>query len=244
MRSCFIAPLLLAAFAAVPATAQVEGRWQMASINGNALPTAMPSEDGPLITRGSFAFGPDGRFSISISADTKNKGRATQGMAGTYTTRGDTLTLTGEVGWSSVNDLRWVRRGDTLQLYAEDEEVYHLVREPEAARGESWTPGTWHAAQLNGRELPAPWLDDPDITITHMVVTLTAAGRLNLRMRGVVQGETIEEESSAPYSVTGDKLAFLDEGDGTVEDEFVWTLGDGTLRLVDENGHVYTFVRP
>jgi hypothetical protein len=257
MRFLTAAALLLAMLAAVPAAAQVEGRWRMISINGDALPAESVSGDGAVVRHALFSFGPDGRLSVTIQTDTENKGQATQSMTGTYTTRGDTLTLTGEAGSTSVTDLRWVRQGDTLQLYVENENAFRLVREPDAQfdaqaaagdgehvqSGEPWTPGTWNAVQVNGRHLPAPWPRSPEMTVTGMTFTFTADGQATVRILGVERGEQIDEESTARYRVDGDRLTILEESGG-VDEAFTWTLQNGTLRMVDARGDVYTLAHP
>lgn len=245
MRFRPLAALLLplAVLAATPAAAQLEGRWQVIDINGQALPAESPSEEGTIVQDGAFSFGPDGRFSVSLRADTDNQGPATQRMAGTYATRGDTLTLTSEEGSTSVTDFRWIRRGDTLQLYAEHGNVYRLARAPEAASGEAWTPGTWHAVELNGRAMPAPWPFHPDVTMTQVTFTFTANGRATVLLRGRGDDGDTDDEDTARYRIEGDKLIILDEDDGSVQEEFVWTLRDGRLRLTDDRGNVYTFTR-
>jgi hypothetical protein len=117
--------------------------------------------------------------------------------------------------------------------------VYALAREAVVA-SDPWTPGTWNAVQLNGRELPAPWTHISEITATEVTYAFGEDGRVTTRIRSTYQGRERTDHNSAPYHVAGDRLTFRD-GAGEVAEAFVWTLRDEKLRLVDLYGHVYLF---
>jgi hypothetical protein len=241
MRSRFAAPLLLlAALAAVPAAAQVEGRYQLVGINGHALPAPSPTEDGVTVTRAAFWFERDGRASVGITASASD-GPAAQRTAGAYVADGDSLRLTTDDGDGPVT-YGWARQGDTLRLYDEQQNVYVLLREP-AVASDPWTPGTWNAVQVNGQALPTPWPHIPDVTVTDMTFTFGGDGQATIRRRATRGGEAKDEAVTAAYEVRDDRLVFLD-GRGGVDEAFAWTLQDGTLRLMDQYGHVYTLTRP
>ncbi|HEX6042446.1 lipocalin family protein, partial [Longimicrobium sp.] len=129
MRTLAAAPLLLlATLAARPAAAQVEGRYQVVSINDHALPAPYPGEPGIMITRAAFWLHADGSFSTSMSADTGDE-QDTDDESGTYEVAGDSLRLSDEYG-GRPEAYRWARQGDTLRLHDDGENVYRLVREP------------------------------------------------------------------------------------------------------------------
>ena len=241
MRSRFAAPLLLlAALAAVPAAAPVEGRYQVVSINGQALPAASPTEDGVTVVRAAFWFERDGAFNLAMTANVA-EGPSTQRAGGTYQVAGDSLRVITGDGDEPVA-YRWAIQGDTLRLYDEHRNVYALLREA-AVAGDPWTPGTWKAVQLNGDDLPAPWPLMPDVTVTSLTFAFGADGQATIRVRATRGGQERNDEDTAPYRVEGDRLTVLDEM-GDVDEAFAWTLRNGTLRLVDQYGHVYTFTRP
>lgn len=242
MRFRFSAPLLLlTALAAVPAAAQVEGRYELVSLNGHALPAESPTETGVMLRRALFWFGPDGHFNVSMTAQT-GQGEASQQAAGTYQVVADSLRITGEDGASPMVAYRWMLEGDTLRLHDDGENEYRLVRQAAVAAGEPWSPGTWQAVQLNGHDMPAPWPLEPQLTVTALSFVFTADGQASVRMAATMQGQSGEQEESARYTVTGDRLTILDE-DGSVDEEFAWTIRGGRLQLVDANGYTYTFTR-
>lgn len=244
MRARVVAPLLmLAAFAAAPAAAQLPGRYQLVSINGQALPTPSPTEGGVTVKRALFWFEEDGRYNLSMSGNTRDE-EARQHSAGAYVTVRDSVRLMREFDVDETfAAYRWVRQGDTLHLYDEHENVYRLVRDNAADASEPWSPGTWTAVQLNGRAMPAPWPSDPESIMTEVTFIFTAGGRATTRLRGGTPGDPEEDEDSYRYRVAGDKVLFLDEDDGEVDDELVWSLRDGTLQLTDDRGNVYTLRR-
>lgn len=234
-----IAALLLPVLAAVPAAAQVEGRYQIVSINGQPLPAPSPTEEGVTVTGSRFWFDDDGRYTVSLRANTP-EGEDVEEEGGAYTTAGDSLLLSeGEDVPPLV--FRWARQGDTLRISDQDGNAYALLREAPAA-SDSWTPGAWNAVQLNGQALPAPWPPSPDVTVTDLAFAFDAGGGATVRIRGARSGESRDDEDTAPYRVEGDELHILDDL-GEVDEKFSWTLRDGTLRLVDIRGHVYTLER-
>lgn len=238
MRSRLAAPLpLLAALAAVPAAAQVEGRYDVVSVNGHALPTTSPMQSWVTVIRASYWF-EEGRANTSMTSSASGYVSA-QRLGGTYVTVRDSLYLVSESGADTTARFRWDRQGDTLRLYDRHENVYALVREA-AAASDPWTRGTWNAVQLNGRDLPAPAPHNPEATVANMTFAFGDDGRVTVRVGSTYDGRQRTDQNSAPYRVAGDKLSFLD-GTGAVVEEFVWTLRDGRLRLVDLYGHVYVF---
>jgi hypothetical protein len=163
---------------------------------------------------------------------------------GTYRIEGTQLFFQPDVG--SVGEpvtYRWALDGGTLRLIDEQEDEYRFLRHAAAAAGQPWSPGTWNAVQLNGQALPAPWPLHPQITMTHLSFTFTGDGQAIARIAGTMGGESLDEEDRARYTVAGDRLTILDE-DGSVDEEFVWTIHDGTLHLVDVRGHTYTLAAP
>ncbi len=244
MRARFIAPLLLlAAFAPVPAAAQLPGRYQVVSINGQAIPTPWPAMRWVTVKRALFWFEEDGRYNMAMSGDSREGVPAPMHAAGAYVIVRDSVRLMQEFGGGTYAQYRWVRQGDTLHLYDRHGDVYRLLRDNAAAASEPWSPGTWTAVQLNGRAMPAPWPSDPESIMTEVTFIFTAGGRATTRLRGGTPGDPEEDEDSYRYRVAGDKVLFLDERDGEVDDELVWSLRDGTLQLTDDHGNVYTLRR-
>jgi hypothetical protein len=244
MRARFIAPLLLlAAFAASPAAAQLPGRYQLVSINGQPLPVASSAYRGVTVTRALFWFEEDGRYNMAMSGDTESEGPARQHAAGAYVVVADSVRLMREFGEGTFARYRWVRQGDTLHLYDAEENAYRLLRDNAAAASEPWSPGTWTAIQLNGRDMPAPWFTDPESTMTEVTFIFTAGGRATLRLRGGTPGDPDEDVDTFRYRVAGDRILFLDERDGEVDDAVVWSLRNGILQLTDDRGNVYTLTR-
>ncbi|HEX6037308.1 hypothetical protein [Longimicrobium sp.] len=238
MRSIFPTPLLLlAALAAVPAAAQVEGRYDVVSINGRALPTPSPMQRWVTIDRAAYWF-EDGHVNMS-QRSTSSDGQSAQRVGGTYVTVRDSLYVLDESGRDTLARFCWERQGDTLRLHDRSANVYQLAREAVVA-GDPWSGGAWNAVQLNGRDLPAPWTHISDITAMEVAYAFGDDGRVTMRIRSTYEGRERTTHNSAPYRVEGDRLTFFD-GDGEVAESFVWTLRDSRLRLVDLYGHVYLF---
>lgn len=237
MRSRFAAPLLLllAALAAVPAAAQVQGRYRMVSINGQALPAASPMQRRITFVSSVFWFDRDGYASMATEWNTPD-GPSVQRVVGTYATARDSLRFIHETG-ETVAEFRWVRQGDTLRLYDRQENVFALSREADVA-SDPWTPGTWNAVQVNGHGLPAPW-HDPETTLTGMTYAFGADGQVTVRVRTSRGGQERNVQAPSPYRIEGDRLTVPNGLEGEV---FAWTLRDGTLRLADPYGRVYLFV--
>ncbi|HEX6042447.1 hypothetical protein [Longimicrobium sp.] len=243
MRIRFIAPpLLAAAVAAVPAAAQVEGDYRLVSINNQPLPVESPTEAGVIVHGSSVVFGTDGRFSMSMTGRAAG-GEHTQQAAGTYVATRESIRLTPEPSGGSTIDFRWMRRGDTLRIHDRDRNEFRFVRQAAQAGGEAWSPGTWALVEINGHGMPAPWMNS-GMTVTRFTLRFTADGRLTSRMFGMDEGRSVDDEDDARFRVQGDKLLMLDSsGDGSVEEEIVWFIRDGTLRLVDDDGDVLVFRR-
>jgi hypothetical protein len=240
MRSRLLAPLLLlAALAAAPAAAQVEGSYRLVGINNRALPATSDAE-GVLVHGGSISFGYDGRFTLSLSPRADGSGER---MAGTYAIAGDTLRLVPEGAGADPVESRWRRRADTLVVF-HDRDRYEWVREAATApSAEAWAPASWQLVEVNGNPLPTRWPSGFSMTVTRLTLAFTAGGRVSLRMFGVRDsGGSIEEEDETRYRVAGDKLLFLDE-DGDPDEEWIWRLEGGRLRLADDMGNAYTFTR-
>lgn len=53
----------------------------------------------------------------------------------------------------------------------------------------------------------------------------------------------MDATSTALYTVRDDRRTILDD-DGTVDEEFLWSIRDGTLELLDARGFVYVFRAP
>ncbi len=232
--------VLMAVFAAVPSAAQVEGAYRLVSINGQPLPTPSPTEDRVTVHGGAFDFGGDGRFAMSMSAEVD--GTVTEQAAGTYRVDADSLRLTMDISGGEPVVLGWRLHGDTLALRDEPGHVYRFVRQAQAAAAAGPAPGTWRLTHVDGQPLPAPWPDNGQMVVAELSLELTAGARVTLRARATLHGETIVEDDTSGYRIAGDRFALV-EDDGSVSDEFTWSVEDGKLRLVDEDGAVFTFSR-
>ena len=237
MRTRIALLALLAACAAAPATAQVQGSYRLVSINGQPLPAPSPDEDGVTVYSASFDLGGDGRFALSMSPSADGAG--TQQLAGTYQVAGDSLVLT-PVPEDEPFSLGWTLQGDTLGILNDDRDVYRFVRQAQAAAAGGPSPGLWQLTHINGLPVPVPWPDNEMLIVDEMSLEITAGGQVTLRARGTLQGEAIQDEDTSPYRITGDRFALLGD-DGSVNDEFTWSVTDGRLQLVDEDGAVFTF---
>lgn len=240
MRTRCIALLaLLTASMAAPAAAQVQGNYSLVSINGQPLPAPSPDDDGVTVYGASFDLGGDGRFALSMRPSPDGAG--TQQLAGTYRVEGSSLVLT-PVPEDEPFTLGWTLQGDTLGILNDDQDLYRFVRQAQAqaAAAGGPSPGTWRLTHINGLPTPVPWPDNDMLIVDEMSLELTAGGQATLRARGTLQGQAIEDEDSSPYRVTGDRFALLGD-DGSVADEFTWSVQDGRLQLVDEDGAVFTF---
>jgi hypothetical protein len=238
MHSRFIAAfLLLAALAAVPAAAQVEGRFNVTAINGQALPTRSPTQRHVTIIRATYWF-EEGNANMSMMTDASDYVSA-QRAGGPYVIAGDSLLVMGETGTDTMARFRWEQDGDGLRLYDGRQNVLQLVREPVVA-SEPWRPGTWNAVQLNGHALPAPAPHNSDVTVLDMRYAFDADGNIIMRIRSTYEGRERTHQNTTSYRVQGDRLSFFD-AEGEVAEGFVWTLRNGMLRLVDLYGHRYVF---
>lgn len=245
MRARCIAPLLLlVAFAAAPAAAQVEGSFALAQINGQPLPSASPTETNIIIDEMALRLGADARYTMEFRVHRDGTDSPFQAEAnGTYRIEGDRLFFQPDDGsMGEPVTYRWARDGETLRLYDEQQNEFRMVRQAAAAAGEPWSPGAWNAVRLNGQALPTAWPLHPQITMTSLSFTFTADGEATARIAGTMGGESLSEEDVARYTVAGDRLTILD-ADGSVDEEYVWTIHDGTLQLVDAQGHTYTLTR-
>jgi hypothetical protein len=245
MRARRIAPLLLlVAFAAAPAAAQVEGSFALAQINGQPLPSASPTETNIIIDEMALRLGTDARYTMGFRVHRDGTDSPFQAEAnGTYRIEGDRLIFQPDDGsMGEPVTYRWARDGETLRLYDEQQNEFRMVRQAVAAAGEPWSPGNWNTVRVNGHNLPTPWPLHPQITLTQLSFTFTADGQATARISGSTGAEPLSEEDVARYTVAGDRLTILDEG-GSVDEEFAWTIHDGTLQLVDVRGHTYTLAR-
>jgi hypothetical protein len=241
MRLLFAFLLVLATGVSVPAAAQLEGSFALAEVNGQPLPSASPAETNIIIDEMALRLGADARYTMGFRVRRDGDDSPFQVEAsGTYRSEGDQLFFqpdAGSVGESVT--YRWDLSGDVLRLYDEQEDEYRLVRQAATAAGEPWFPGTWNAVQMNGQPLPAPWPQEPRVTITQLSFEFTGDGHATARLTGSMAGEAMEEVNRGRYRIEGDRLVILDD-DGAVDEEFGWTRGDGMLVLVDKHGHSYT----
>ena len=117
-----------------------------------------------------------------------------------------------------------------------------LAAAPAAAQVE----GRYELVQINGHALPAPSPTEDDVIIHRAALALMADGRFLMQAQASAgdDAEPRESEARGTWTVTGDSLALTPE-DGGADDAllFRWTLEDGTLTLVDEEGDAYTFRR-
>jgi hypothetical protein len=233
--------LVLAAFVSTPAAAQLEGSYELTQVNGQALPTASPTETTFTLRSMTLVLKADGQYEMEITGfHTASSTPLAVDLTGAYRVEGDGLALhPDQTTHAQPADFRWaVDDGGTLTLTDDQDHRFTFTR---PGSGEAWSPGTWNAVAINGHALPAPWPLQPQVTITQLSFAFTGDGQATVRMAGTRGGEALDEQATAPrYTVTGDRLTILDE-DGSVDEEFAWTLRDGTLRLVDEHGHVYVF---
>lgn len=241
MRLLITPLLVLAAAAAVPAAAQLEGGFALAQINGQPLPSASPTETSVVIDEMSLRLDADAHHTMRFRMRRDGTDAPFQVEAGgTYRVEGDQLVLRPDEGSAGVPaTFRWTLAGDVLRLYDEQENEYHLVRQAAAAAGEPWSPGAWNAVRMNDRPLPAPWPLQPQLTVTRLSFEFTEDGLAIARISGTVEGEATEEVNRGHYRIEGDRLVILDDG-GAVDEEFGWRRGGGTLVLVDKHGYTYT----
>jgi hypothetical protein len=244
MRLLFAFLLVLATAVSAPAAAQPEGSFALAQINDQPLPAASPAETNIIIQEMDLRLGAAARYTMRFRVRRDGTDASFQVEAsGTYRSEGDQLSLRPDEG--SVGEpvtYRWVWDGEMLRLIDEREDEYRFVRRVAAAAGEPWSPGTWRAVRLNGREFPAPWPVQPQLTIADLVFVFTEDGQTSVRLVGTEEGESVDEEARARYAVTGDRLTILDE-DGSTDEEYAWTLRGESLELRDLRGDTYTFTR-
>jgi hypothetical protein len=244
MRLLFTFLLALATGVSVPAAAQPEGSFALAQINDQPLPAASPAETNIIIDEMALRLGADARYTMRFRVRRDGTDSPFEVEAGgTYRSEGDQLSLRPDEG--SVGEpvtYRWAVDGEVLRLIDEREDEYRFVRQAAAAASEPWSPGTWRAARLNGRELPAPWPVQPQLTIADLVFVFTEDGQASVYLVGTAGSESVDEEARARYAVTGDRLTILDE-DGSTDEEYVWTLRGESLELRDLRGDTYTFTR-
>ena len=238
MRSRFLAPLLLlAGLAAVPAAAQVEGRFNVVTINGQALPVRSPLQRHVTILCASYWF-EEGKTNTATTTDVSGYVSARR-VGGPYVIAGDSLYVLDETEPDTIARFRWELDGDGLRLYDGRQNVLQLTREPVVA-SEPWRPGTWNAVQLNGQELPTRAPHNSEVTVLNMTYAFDADGNIIMQIRSTYEGRERTHHNTTSYRVEGDRLSFFDR-EGEVAEGFVWTLRDGTLRLVDLYGHRYVF---
>lgn len=244
MRLLFAFLLALATGVSVPAAAQPEGSFALAQINGQPLPSASPAETNIIIDEMGLRLGADARYTMRFRVRRDGTDSPFEVEAsGTSRTEGDQLFFRPDDG--SVGEpvtYRWALNGEMLRLIDEQENEYHFVRQAPVAAGEPWSPGAWRAVLLNGRELPAPWPVQPQLTIAELLFVFTGDGQATVRLAGTAGGQSADEEATARYVVTGDRLTILDE-DGSTDEEYVWTLRGESLELRDAHGYTYTFTR-
>lgn len=234
----------LAACAAVPAAAQVDGAYRLVTINGQALPAPSPTEDGVTMLRASFIFQPDGRFFMQARAD-DGDAPYSDGAQGTYRVRGDSLMLLPDVTGAETVNFRWTANGGTFHLIDEFGHDYAFARGP--APTAALLRGDYRLLQINGQTLPSGTPTEGNVIIDELTVALEADGRYSMRVRGLNERDNspIALDVSGTYAVEGDGLVLEpDENDvAAATGEFRWMLEGDTLLLVDELGDEYTFSR-
>lgn len=241
MRARFIAPLLLlAAFAAVPAAAQVEGRYRLTSIDGQALPTASPTEADVTVQRTSFIFQADGRFFMQMRAASADE-VFSDARQGTYRVDGDSLRLYPEGEEDAPIVHRWTVEGGTMHL-CESGHDYAFAAAPVPTAAD--LHGSYRATHINGHPLPYTATSE-DVTAVEMRMVLQPDGAYSLHLEARSGGGMETRDVSGTYEVEGDGLLLRPGAEaadsGTAE--FLWTLDGTTLLLVDETDDEYTFVR-
>lgn len=240
--------MVLAAFTAVPAAAQVDGTWILLQVNDIPMQAQTVDEDGTVMEGVTVRLDTGGRYSFRVR--TRSTGGGEPGgleITGTYEVAGDQLRLQPDEGMAAdPMAFRWQLRDGTLLLVNDDDDAYTFARQEPvvaeaaaAAAGEPWPPGTWNAVRINGQPIPAPWPQEPGLTITRLSFEFTEDGEATARLAGTIAGETAEEVNRGRYRIEGARLIILDD-EGAVDEEFGWRLGDGTLVLVDKHGHTYT----
>jgi dipeptidyl aminopeptidase/acylaminoacyl peptidase len=236
--------LALAAYVAVPAAAQVEGAYRLATINGQALPAPSPTENDVMLLRASFIFQPDGRFFMHARAADGNFPYS-EGDEGTYRVRGDSLMLLPESSGGETVDFRWTLSGGTLHLIDESGHDYAFTRGP--APTAALLLGDYRLTHVNGQTLPSGTPTEGNVIIDELTVALGADGRYTMHARGIRENDSspIAHDVRGTYSVDGDRLVLEpEEGQANADTaEFRWTLDGDTLLLVDEDDEEYTFSR-
>ena len=118
--------LLLAALVsllpAAPAAAQLTGSYELAEVNGHALPAPSPEEADVVVLTMALVLAPDGRFRMEATATLDGGAEESEQSAeGAWTVDADSLTLTPDAEEDDgVLQFRWALEGGTLKLYAEN----------------------------------------------------------------------------------------------------------------------------
>ena len=115
-----------------------------------------------------------------------------------------------------------------------------------AAPAAAQVEGSYELVQINGHALPAPSPTEDGVVMHNAALALAPDGRFLMLAKASSGGdaEQHEAEGRGTWTVTGDSLALTPDGGGADDAlHFRWTLADGTLTLVDEEGDAYTFRR-
>jgi hypothetical protein len=102
--------------------------------------------------------------------------------------------------------------------------------------------GIWRVTQVNGRDLPAPSPQEPNVTVERASLMLLANGDYTLSITARTATQPAAEQSqSGRYAAAGNTLTLTPQnGRGT---RFVYSFAGPGLTLRDETGAVYTLAR-
>lgn len=242
-RSGLLAPLVvLSALVAVPAAAQaVDGSYRLLRVNGNSLPAWSHTNDGTRVRGGAVVFDTDGRFTLSLATRTEEGRESREDAAGTYVLDVDSLWFTPAAPLGGLSAFRWDRDGDTLRLLSGAVGEYLFVREPSAATGDAWAPGRYELTHLNGDALPAPVPRTGGVVVHALTFEFTQDGRWTWIVQETSGSQPMTPQNDGGrYTVARDKLVLMRNGK---PNEFFWTLRNGTLRLVDDEGVLLVLTR-
>ena len=124
--------LVLAAFVARPAAAQVDGMWALVHINGDSLPATSPMEDNVTIERLKVTLGAGTRYTLQLRARAPGMEKAVDAeVGGTYAVTGDRIYLRAdEKAGADAVEFRWALAEGVLRWWDEDDNVLAFARQP------------------------------------------------------------------------------------------------------------------
>jgi hypothetical protein len=129
MITVLVLAVLAACASASRGDAGLEGSYELARINGGALPAPSPTEDGVTMRGATLRLMPDGRFTMHAKATTGGGGEQTDERSqGTWSVTGDTIVMVPDVSGGDPPSFRWTLDEGTLTLHDEDGHAYTFRR--------------------------------------------------------------------------------------------------------------------